>query len=54
MKSIAIEMCVNSDGNFIKAVEENAVWLTRKLMNDLIFLFQGRSTSSLVRKELSS
>ncbi|MFH5780592.1 N-acetylmuramoyl-L-alanine amidase [Heyndrickxia oleronia] len=33
MKSIAIEICVNSDGNFIKAVE-NAVWLTRKLMND--------------------
>lgn len=33
MKSIGIEICVNSDGNFKKAVE-NAVWLTRHLMKE--------------------
>ena len=32
MKSIGIEICVNSDGDFKKAVE-NAAWLTKHLMN---------------------
>ena len=34
MKSIGIEICVNSDGNFKKAVE-NAAWLTKHLMDTL-------------------
>ncbi|OIK11041.1 hypothetical protein BIV60_19010 [Bacillus sp. MUM 116] len=34
MTSIAIEICVNSDGDFKKAVE-NAAWLTKKLMDEL-------------------
>ncbi|WP_178897072.1 peptidoglycan recognition protein family protein [Bacillus altitudinis] len=33
MKSIGIEICENSDGNFEKAVE-NAQWLIRQLMQD--------------------
>ncbi|WP_353856422.1 N-acetylmuramoyl-L-alanine amidase [Bacillus sp. Bos-x628] len=33
MKSIGIEICENSDGNFEKAVE-NAQWLIRKLMTE--------------------
>ncbi|WP_202776675.1 peptidoglycan recognition protein family protein [Heyndrickxia vini] len=33
MKSIAIEICVNSDGDFKKAVD-NTVWLTNHLMNE--------------------
>lgn len=32
-QSIGIEICVNSDGNFNKAVQ-NAAWLVRKLMKD--------------------
>ena len=32
MKSIGIEICVNSDGDFKKSVE-NAAWLTNHLMN---------------------
>ncbi|MBO0962394.1 peptidoglycan-binding protein [Neobacillus sp. MM2021_6] len=32
MKSIAIEICVNSDGNFVQAVN-NAAWLVQYLMN---------------------
>ena len=34
MKSIGIEICVNSDGNFKRAVE-NAAWLTKHLMEVL-------------------
>lgn len=33
-QSIGIEICINSDGNFIKA-KENAVWLIRYLMDKL-------------------
>jgi hypothetical protein len=32
-KSLAIEICVNQDGNFAKA-KENAAWLTKYLMNN--------------------
>ncbi|MCY7665757.1 N-acetylmuramoyl-L-alanine amidase family protein, partial [Bacillus safensis] len=42
MKSIGIEICENSDGNFEKAVE-NAQWLIRQLMQD-----QGISLSNVV------
>lgn len=31
--SIGIEICVNSDGNYEKALK-NTIWLTKKLMND--------------------
>ncbi|MCY7577135.1 N-acetylmuramoyl-L-alanine amidase [Bacillus pumilus] len=42
MKSIGIEICENSDGNFEKAVE-NAQWLIRQLMTD-----QGIPLSNVV------
>lgn len=43
LNSIAIEICVNSDGNFKKAVE-NTVWLVKKIM-----LEENISLSNIVR-----